>query len=133
MAREQVLPQDPSFLTYEDRNVPQTTGIHSSAGGIHSVVGRIHSSSVHQGETQPQIAGIHSSHWNPQHSEICPCYLPRELGTQFPPKGPKTRGIRGNNDSVGGNRGQLRKNASQIQGIRGNSWNREQHETLPES
>ncbi|KAK7001580.1 hypothetical protein R3P38DRAFT_2796104 [Favolaschia claudopus] len=38
-------------------------------------------------------------------------YLTRELGTQFLQKGPKPRGIRGNNDSVGGNRGQLRKNA----------------------
>ncbi|KAK6981035.1 hypothetical protein R3P38DRAFT_2808805 [Favolaschia claudopus] len=30
------------------------------------------------------------------------------------PKGPQTRGIRGNNDSVGGNRGQHMKNASRI-------------------
>ncbi|KAK6969092.1 hypothetical protein R3P38DRAFT_2765056 [Favolaschia claudopus] len=30
------------------------------------------------------------------------------------PKGPQTRGIRGNNDSVGGNRGQHLKNASRI-------------------
>ncbi|KAK7038648.1 hypothetical protein R3P38DRAFT_2770869 [Favolaschia claudopus] len=58
-----------------------------------------------------------------------PSYGNGELGTQFLQKGPKTRGIRGNNDSVGGNRGQLRKNASQIQGIRSNSWNREQHES----
>ncbi|KAK7046170.1 hypothetical protein R3P38DRAFT_2765052 [Favolaschia claudopus] len=57
-----------------------------------------------------------------------PSYLTRELGTQFHAKGPKTRGIRGNNDSVGGNRGQHRKNASRIEGIGGNSWNREQLE-----
>ncbi|KAK6981023.1 hypothetical protein R3P38DRAFT_2808793 [Favolaschia claudopus] len=37
-----------------------------------------------------------------------------ELGTQSLPKGPQTRGIRGNNDSVGGNRGQHMKNASRI-------------------
>ncbi|KAK6988208.1 hypothetical protein R3P38DRAFT_2804948 [Favolaschia claudopus] len=38
-----------------------------------------------------------------------PSYGNGELGTQFLQKGPRTRGIRGNNDSVGGNRGQLRK------------------------
>ncbi|KAK7046180.1 hypothetical protein R3P38DRAFT_2765055 [Favolaschia claudopus] len=57
-----------------------------------------------------------------------PSYLTRELGTQFHAKGPKTRGIRGNNDSVGGNRGNTEKNASRIEGIGGNSWNREQLE-----
>ncbi|KAK6988210.1 hypothetical protein R3P38DRAFT_2804950 [Favolaschia claudopus] len=41
------------------------------------------------------------------HSETS--YGNGELGTQFLQKGPRTRGIRGNNDSVGGNRGQLRK------------------------
>ncbi|KAK7001578.1 hypothetical protein R3P38DRAFT_2558915 [Favolaschia claudopus] len=41
--------------------------------------------------------------------ELTPSYGNGELGTQFLQKGPRTRGIRGNNDSVGGNRGQLRK------------------------
>ncbi|KAK6969093.1 hypothetical protein R3P38DRAFT_2814849 [Favolaschia claudopus] len=61
-----------------------------------------------------------------------PSYLTRELGTQFHAKGPKTRGIRGNNDSVGGNRGQHRKKRLQNRGNRGQQLESGATRILPE-
>ncbi|KAK6964788.1 hypothetical protein R3P38DRAFT_2816715 [Favolaschia claudopus] len=59
-------------------------------------------------------------------------YLTRELGTQFHAKGPKTRGIRGNNDSVGGNRGATPKKRLQNRGNRGQQLESGATRILPE-
>ncbi|KAK6981029.1 hypothetical protein R3P38DRAFT_2808799 [Favolaschia claudopus] len=72
-------------------------------------------------------------HWSTIHEERTgPSYLTRELGTQFLAKGPETRGIRGNNDSVGGNRGQRRKKRLQNRGNRGQQLESGATRILPE-